>query len=65
MQLKNKSINLSSKAIGKASKTLSGNGNSNVLATIEYDGTTYNLNIKADETDEKSVTNTEELFNNS
>ncbi len=37
------------------SKTLSGNGNSNVLATIEYDGTTYNLNIKADDNDEKSV----------
>ncbi len=37
------------------SKTLGGNSNKNVLAVIEYDGKTYNLNIKADSTDEKSV----------
>ncbi len=37
------------------SRALTGNGNSNVLATIEYDGTTYNLNIKADPDDTKSI----------
>lgn len=37
------------------SKTINGNSNSNVLATIEYDGTTYNLNIKQDNEDESSV----------
>lgn len=37
------------------SKTVNGNSNSNVLATIEYDGTTYNLNIKQDNEDENSV----------
>lgn len=37
-----------SKALGKAP-------NSNVLATIEYDGVTYNLNIVADSNDEKTI----------
>ncbi|MCR5232100.1 MAG: hypothetical protein K6B64_05580 [Acholeplasmatales bacterium] len=37
------------------SKTVGGNGNSNVLATIEYDGKTYNLNIKQDNNDENSI----------
>ena len=37
------------------SKTISGNSNSNVLATIEYDGTVYNLNIKSDNEDSSSI----------
>lgn len=37
------------------SKTINGNGNDNVLATIEYDGTVFNLNIKQDNDDASSV----------
>lgn len=37
------------------SKTLSGNSNPNVLATIEYDGTTYNFNLKADSNDSSTL----------
>lgn len=37
------------------SKTISKNKNKNVLATIEFDGKKWNLNITADNEDEKSV----------
>ena len=37
------------------SKTLKKNKNKNVLATIEYEGKTWNLNISADENDKNSV----------
>lgn len=37
------------------SKTLSGNKNKNVLATIEYNKKTWNLNISADDEDSKSL----------
>lgn len=37
------------------SKTVKKNKNSNVLATIKYSGTTWNLNIKADSNDKKTV----------
>lgn len=39
----------------KYSKAVKKNKNSNVLATIKYSGTTWNLNIKADEKDKKSI----------
>ncbi|MBQ3253168.1 MAG: hypothetical protein IJA65_01310 [Acholeplasmatales bacterium] len=37
------------------SKTLKKASNSNILASITYDGKTWNLNIKADENDKKSL----------
>lgn len=45
-----------SKDHSEYSKTLSNAKNKNILATIEYNKTKWNLNIYADETDEKSVT---------
>lgn len=37
------------------SKTLSGTKNTNLIATIEYNSTTWNLNIVADDEDENSI----------
>lgn len=37
------------------SKTVNGNKNKNVLATITYDDKTYNLNIVSDENDDKAI----------
>lgn len=37
------------------SKTVGSSGNKNLLATISYDDTTYNLNIKADSNDTSSL----------
>ena len=37
------------------SRTIGGASNSNILAVIEYDNKSYNVNIKADDTDEKSM----------
>ena len=37
------------------SKTIFKADNNNLLATLEYNGTTYNLNIKADEEDQNSI----------
>lgn len=44
-----------SNANSNYSKTLGSPSNKNLLATIKYDGTTYNLNIKADENDANTL----------
>jgi len=44
-----------SNANSSYSKTLGSPSNKNLLATIKYDGTTYNLNIKADENDSDTL----------